>query len=91
MSELTIPFVDLSGTLIPDVETALTALDGRESDVAALGLQSLVLGQIQTLQSDTDAYGAALVSIIATDLQSNAKTSVGTLDTAFGSAVTTYS
>lgn len=83
--------VDLSGTLTPDVETALTALDGRESDVAALGLQSLVLGQIQTLQSDTDAYGATLVSIIATDLQSNAEALVAALDTAFDTAIAAYS
>lgn len=91
MSGLTTSSVDLSGTLTPDVQTALTALDGRESDVAALGLQSLVLGQIQALQSDTDAYGATLVSIIAADLQSEAQTLVDALDTAFDAAVTAYS
>lgn len=91
MSGLTTSSVDLSGTLTPDVETALTALDGRESDVAALGLQSLVLGQIQTLQSDTDAYGATLVSIIATDLQSSAEALVAALDTAFDTAIAAYS
>lgn len=82
---------DLSGTLATDVNAALTALDGRESDVAALGLQSLVLGQIQTLQSDTDTYGATLVSIIATDLQSEAQSDVAALDTAFDSAAAAYS
>lgn len=82
---------DVSGTLTPDVNTALTALNGRESDVAALGVQSLVLGQIQTLQSKTDAYGTTLVSITSADLQTQAQTLVDALDTAFDNAVTVYS
>lgn len=81
----------MSGTLTTDVDAALTALDARESDVAALGLQSLVLGQIQTLQSDTDTYGATLVKIIATDLQSEAQSDVAALDTAFATATAAYS
>ncbi|KAJ4411269.1 hypothetical protein N0V82_009053 [Gnomoniopsis sp. IMI 355080] len=81
----------VSGTLTPDVNTALTALIGRESDVAALGVQSLVLGQIQTLQSKTDAYGATLVSISSADTQAQAQTLVDALDASFDSAVTAYS
>ncbi|KAJ4390573.1 hypothetical protein N0V93_004169 [Gnomoniopsis smithogilvyi] len=81
----------VSGTLTSDVNTALTTLNGRESDVAALGVQSLVLGQIQTLQSKTAAYGATLVSITSADLQAQAQTQVDALDAAFDSAVAVYS
>lgn len=89
--QLTSVFADVSGTLTPDVNTALTALNGRESDVAALGVQSLVLGQIQSLQSKTDAYGATLVSISSADTQAQAQTLVDALDAAFDSAVAVYS
>lgn len=81
----------MSGTLTPDVNTALTALSGKESAVAALGIESVVLGQIQSLQTKTNTYGATLVSIASADLKSQAQTLVDALDASFDKAVAVYS
>lgn len=85
------PQTDLTGTINPDVTASLDALSDRIADVQALGLTSLVLSQIQSLQAKTDALGATLVSISSADLQATTQTAVDALDAAFGGTIEVYS
>lgn len=81
----------MSDTLNPDIISSLDALTARESDFAALSLNSLVVSDLQTLQSDTDALGAALVAVASSDTQAEASTLVSDIDTAFASAIAVFS
>lgn len=77
-------------SLTPEITSALSELSSQESLFAASGLDSLVQSLLQTLQSDTDALGAAL--------QAKAQpTDVDTLeiyqieiDAAFANAIAVY-
>lgn len=82
---------DVSGTLNPDIVASLNALTARESDFAALSLTSLVTQDLQTLQSDTDALGAALINVASSDTQAEATTLVSDIDAAFASAIAVFS
>ncbi|KAF3764984.1 hypothetical protein M406DRAFT_70507 [Cryphonectria parasitica EP155] len=81
----------VSNTLNPDIIASLNALTAREADFAALSLDSLVLSDLQTLQSDTDDLGAALVAIASSDTEAEAETLVAAIDAAFASAIAVFS
>lgn len=81
---------DVTGTLGPDITAALDALTGREADFASLGITSLVITDLQDLQTDTDALGAALVAIASSDTQTEAQTAVTSIDAAFASAIAAF-
>lgn len=81
----------MSDTLNPDIIASLDALTARESDFAALGLNSLVVTDLETLQNDTDALGAALIDIASSDTQAEAATLVSNVDAAFASAIAVFS
>lgn len=82
---------DVSDTLNPDIISSLNALTARESDFAALSLDSLVVTDLQTLQNDTDALGAALITVASSDTQAEAATLVSNVDAAFASAIAVFS
>lgn len=82
---------DVTGTLSPDTQAALGALVSRQADVAALGIESLVLSQVQTLQTSTSALGTTLVSISSADTQAAAQAAVDDLDASFATAVAAFS
>lgn len=84
-------FTDVSDTLNPDIVAALKALTARESDFSALSLNSLVLTDLETLQNDTDALGAALIDVASSDTQAEAATLVSNVDAAFASAIAVFS
>lgn len=81
----------MSDTLNPDIIASLDALTARESDFAALSLNSLVVTDLETLQNDTDALGAALIDIASSDTQAEAATLVSNIDAAFASAIAVFS
>ncbi|KAJ4412951.1 hypothetical protein N0V82_008634 [Gnomoniopsis sp. IMI 355080] len=81
----------VSDTLNPDIVAALDALTARESDFSALSLNSLVLTDLETLQNDTDALGAALINVASSDTQAEAATLVSDIDAAFASAIAVFS
>lgn len=82
---------DVTGTLGPDITAALDALTAKEAAFAALSLNSLVVTDLQTLQNDTDALGAALVTISSTDVQASAQAAITEVDAAFASAIAVFS
>lgn len=49
------------------------------------------MSDLQTLQTDTDALGAALVKISSTDVQAEAQAVVTQVDAAFASAIAAFS
>lgn len=63
----------------------------REPDFNDLGLDSTVLSIIETLQSDTDALSATLVSISAADQQDAATAAAADIDDAFATAIAAFS
>lgn len=83
--------IDVSGTLGPDITAALNALVSRESDFDALGLNSLVISDLETLQSDTDDLGEALIALSSSDTTTEATTIVAEVDAAFASAIAAFS
>lgn len=85
------PKKDVTGTLGPDITAALDALTAKEAAFAALSLNSLVVTDLQTLQNDTDALGAALVTISSTDVQASAQAAITEVDAAFASAIAVFS
>ncbi|PSR87264.1 hydrophobic surface binding protein A-domain-containing protein [Coniella lustricola] len=80
-----------SGTLGPDIIAALDALTAHQADFASLGLTADVLQDLQTLQADVDALGAALVTLASDDTQAEATTIVAEVDAAFASAEAVFS
>lgn len=83
--------IDVNDTLGPDIIAALDALTAREADFDALGLNSLVVSDLETLQNDTDALGAALVTLSSTDVQAEAEAVITEVDAAFASAIAVFS
>lgn len=83
--------LDVSDTLNPDIIASLDALTARESDFAALSLNSLVVTDLDTLKNDTDALGAALIAVASSDTQAEATTLVSNIDAAFTSAIAVFS
>ncbi|KAJ4386514.1 hypothetical protein N0V93_009411 [Gnomoniopsis smithogilvyi] len=81
----------VSDTLNPDIVASLDALTARASDFSALSLTSLVLTDLETLQNDTDALGAALIKVASSDTQAEATTLVSNVDAAFASAIAVFS
>lgn len=81
----------MSDTLNPDIIASLDALTARESDFAALSLTALVVTDLQTLQTDTDNLGAALITIASSDTEAEAATLVSDIDAAFASAIAVFS
>lgn len=85
------PKTDVTGTLGPDITAALDALTAREADFEALGLNALVVEDLQGLQADTDALGKALVTLSSTDVQTSAQAAITEVDAAFASAIAVFS
>lgn len=80
----------MTGTLGPDITAALDALTAREADFASLGITALVVTDLQDLQTDTDALGAALIAIASSDTEAEAETAVSSIDAAFASAIAAF-
>lgn len=81
----------MNGTLNPDIIASLNALTAREADFAALSLNSLVTSDLETLENDTNALGAALEAIASSDTQAEAATLITEIDAAFASAIAVFS
>ncbi|ETS87234.1 hypothetical protein PFICI_01062 [Pestalotiopsis fici W106-1] len=75
----------------PDIKASLDALVAREADFESVGVAAVVLSQLQTLKSKTDAYGATLLSITSTDQQDAASAALALLDSDFDTAITAFS
>eukprot|EP00918_Siedleckia_nematoides_P083456 GHVU01182945.1.p1 GENE.GHVU01182945.1~~GHVU01182945.1.p1 ORF type:complete len:174 (+),score=36.34 GHVU01182945.1:73-594(+) len=76
--------------LIPDIQAALTAIKNKKANFAADGLTSVVQGDLNTLKSDTDKFGAALVKIASADQTSTAQGLVSQIDADFTDAINYY-
>ncbi|KAH8645824.1 hydrophobic surface binding protein A-domain-containing protein [Xylariales sp. PMI_506] len=81
----------ITGTATPDIAASLTALIAREADFASLGITSLVLNTLETLQADNDALGATLVSITSSDQVANAEAALAVIDADFTAAIAAFS
>lgn len=81
----------MSGTLKPDIIASLNEIVARESTFATLGVTSLVLSDLQTLQTDTDALGAALIALASSDTKAEAEVLIGDIDVGFASAIAAFS
>jgi hypothetical protein len=88
-TESILDYITNTGT--PDIETALNALVAREADFASIDLTSAVLSTIQTLQTDVDNLGAALLVIASSDQITNAETALSALDADFTTAIAAFS
>ncbi|KAJ7752473.1 hydrophobic surface binding protein [Mycena maculata] len=77
----------------PTIINALNGLATKESSVAALpipGAPGLVLSDLQTLNSDTTAFGNALIVITPADLVPTAQTIFANIAAAFNTAIAAY-
>jgi len=77
-------------SLTPEITTGLSDLASKESLFAASGLDSLVLSLLQTLQTDTDALGAALQAKAQSTDVATLETYQAEIDAAFASAIAVY-
>lgn len=81
----------VTGTLGPDFTATLDELVSRQADIANIGATSDVLSSLDALKSDVDAYGAALISITSTDLQTDAEAALSSIDAEFDAAIAAFS
>ncbi|PMD67417.1 uncharacterized protein K444DRAFT_658473 [Hyaloscypha bicolor E] len=77
-------------SLAPKITTGLSALASKESLFAASGLDSLVLSLLQTLQTDTDALGAALQAKAQSTDVATLKSYQTQIDAGFASVIAVY-
>lgn len=77
-------------TLIPDIESALTALKNKKSKFEADGLGKTVHDDLTTLKTDTDSFGSALLKIASSDAQSEGKSDITKIDGDFNSAISDF-
>jgi len=79
---------------VPTILNALTQITAKQADFAALpigGIPALILQDLQTLKTDTDAFGAALTAAAPADLKGNATTITNEIDAGFTTAIAAYS
>lgn len=81
----------VTGTLTPDIQASLTALTNRKADFQSLGITSIVLSTLQSLQSKSAALGTTLVNIASADQKANAQAAADAINAAFAAAVTAFS
>lgn len=81
----------MNGTLSPDTKASLDALISRQPDVASLGVESLVLEQVQTLNSSVSGLGATLVAISSADAKGSAQAVADSMGEAFDATIAAYS
>ncbi|KAF8862307.1 hydrophobic surface binding protein-like protein A [Acephala macrosclerotiorum] len=74
-------------TLIPDIATSLTAVENKKADFASDGLTSIVLGDLNSLKNDTDAFADALIAIASADTETEAQSQKATIDSDFQAAI----
>ncbi|PMD42304.1 hypothetical protein L207DRAFT_580970 [Hyaloscypha variabilis F] len=77
-------------SLTPQITSGLSALTAKESLFAASDLASLVLSLLQTLQTDTDALGAALQAKAQSTDVATLETYQTEIDAAFASTIAAY-
>ncbi|KAG6363127.1 hypothetical protein INS49_008222 [Diaporthe citri] len=81
----------VTGTLTPDIQASLTALTNRKADFQSLGITSIVLSTLQSLQSKSAALGTTLVNIASADQKAAAQSAADAINAAFAAAVTAFS
>lgn len=81
----------VTGTLTPDIQASLTALTNRKADFQSLGITSIVLSTLQSLQSKSATLGTTLVNIASADQKANAQAAASTINAAFSAAVAAFS
>ncbi|KAK2611019.1 hypothetical protein N8I77_004402 [Diaporthe amygdali] len=81
----------VTGTLTPDIQASLTALEARKADFASLGITSVVLSTIQSLQSKSATLGTTLVNIASDDQKAAAQSAADAINADFAAAVTAFS
>lgn len=81
----------MTGTLTPDIQASLTALEARKADFASLGITSVVLSTIQSLQSKSATLGTTLVNIASDDQKAAAQSAADAINADFAAAVTAFS
>ncbi|KAJ7752474.1 hydrophobic surface binding protein [Mycena maculata] len=77
----------------PTIINALTSISTKQADFAAepiSGLSALVLVDLQTLQTDTDGFGNALIANAPADLVATAQTILANINAAFSTAIAAY-
>ncbi|KAF7349329.1 Hydrophobic surface binding protein [Mycena sanguinolenta] len=76
----------------PIIIDALTQIAGKKANFAALLVAPpVVLADLETLKTDTDELGAALISVAPTDLKPSATSIMSAIDAAFATAIAAYS
>lgn len=81
----------ITNTLEPNIETSLTALKAKKSDFDTDGLTPTVESDLQTLKTDTDNLGAALIAHTPSDLVTQAQTIQAKIDADFTDAINYFS
>lgn len=81
----------VTGTLTPDIQASLTALTNRKADFQSLGITSIVLSTLQSLQSKSATLGTTLVNIASDDQKAAAQSAADAINAAFAAAVTAFS
>ncbi|KAL1878690.1 hypothetical protein Daus18300_001965 [Diaporthe australafricana] len=81
----------VTGTLTPDIQASLTALTNRKADFDSLGITSIVLSTLQSLQSKSATLGTTLVNIASADQKAAAQSAADTINAAFAAAVAAFS
>ncbi|KAF7165033.1 hypothetical protein CNMCM5623_009385 [Aspergillus felis] len=77
--------------LKPDIVTSLNAIVAKKTQVNSAGVGSLVLSDLQALQSKTDSLSAAIQAIATTTDQSTIASGTKDIDAAFASAIAVFS
>jgi len=77
--------------LQPTIVTTLTDTVNKKAGFARVAATSIVLNDLQTLQSDTQALETAFLAATPTDLKPSASAIVSAINAAFASAVAAYS
>ncbi|KAJ7637249.1 hydrophobic surface binding protein [Mycena polygramma] len=78
----------------PTILDALSQITAKQADFAALpigGLPALILQDLKTLKTDTDAFAAALIAAAPADLKTEATTISTNIDAGFDTAIAAYS
>ncbi|KAF7177768.1 hypothetical protein CNMCM7691_006202 [Aspergillus felis] len=77
--------------LKPDIVTSLNAIVAKKTQVNSAGVGSLVLSDLQALQSKTDSLSAAIQAIATTTDKSTIASGTKDIDAAFSSAIAVFS
>lgn len=81
----------ITGTLEPSIVGSLSALKSKKAFFATDGLTAIVKGSLQSLKTDTDNLGAALIGGTPASLQAQAKAIQAKIDADFDDAINFFS